>query len=245
MRLKVLGSSSAGNCYVLENDQEALILECGIRFSEVKKILGFNLRKVAGALLTHSHGDHAAHVKDFLSAGIQVYASPKTIEATGINSHRWVSMPQEGNRHVVGTWQVIPYCVKHDVPCYCFLLRHEECGTVCFITDTYYLPFTFRGLNNIIVEANYCQDILDANMEAGRLHGKVRNRIISSHMELGTTKEFLQSNDLSAVNNIVLIHLSDGNSNADRFRREVTEVTGKAIHIAERGMAIEFNKTPF
>lgn len=245
MRLKVLGSSSAGNCYLLENEQEALILDCGIRFTEVKKAIGFNLRKVAGALLTHSHGDHAGYVSDFLAAGITVHACRKTINATGITSHRWCPVKAEGQTYYIGNWRVMPFEVKHDVPCLGFLLRHDECGTVCFITDTYYLPFTFRGLNNIIIEANYAEDILQRRLEAGRIHGKVRDRVIASHMELETTKDFLKANDLTAVNNIVLIHLSDANSDADRFRREVIEVTGKAVHIAERGMEIDFNKTPF
>jgi hypothetical protein len=36
MVLKVLGSSSKGNCYILENSQEALIIEAGISFSKVR-----------------------------------------------------------------------------------------------------------------------------------------------------------------------------------------------------------------
>ena len=34
MRLKVLGSGSSGNCYILENDNEALIIEAGLPFME-------------------------------------------------------------------------------------------------------------------------------------------------------------------------------------------------------------------
>lgn len=37
MRLKVLGSGSSGNCYILENENEALIIEAGLPFMEVKK----------------------------------------------------------------------------------------------------------------------------------------------------------------------------------------------------------------
>lgn len=38
MVLKVLGSSSQGNCYILENRDEALIIEAGVRFIEVKRL---------------------------------------------------------------------------------------------------------------------------------------------------------------------------------------------------------------
>ena len=58
MKLIVLGSSSSGNCYILDNGKEALIIEAGIRFQEVKKALDFNLRKVVGCVVTHAHNDH-------------------------------------------------------------------------------------------------------------------------------------------------------------------------------------------
>ena len=38
MKLRVLGSGSSGNCYILENEAEALIIEAGVPFMEVKKI---------------------------------------------------------------------------------------------------------------------------------------------------------------------------------------------------------------
>ena len=39
MRLNVLGSDSNGNCYILQTDTEALIIEAGVRMSDVKKAL--------------------------------------------------------------------------------------------------------------------------------------------------------------------------------------------------------------
>ena len=46
MKLKCLGSGSSGNCYILENDSEALIIEAGIPFMTVKKALDFNINKI-------------------------------------------------------------------------------------------------------------------------------------------------------------------------------------------------------
>ena len=64
-------------------------------------------------------------------------------------------------------------------------------------------------------------------------------------MNLSTCKELLQANDLSKVNNIVLIHLSDSNSNAKQFQQEITATTGKKVYVAEAGLTIDFNKQPF
>ena len=85
MRLNVLGSDSNGNCYVLQTDKEALIIEAGVRFSEVKKALKWQLSKVVGAVITHEHNDHAKYIRDFVSNGITVLALPSVFRAKGID----------------------------------------------------------------------------------------------------------------------------------------------------------------
>lgn len=55
MVLKCLGSSSSGNCYVLDSGKEALIIEAGIDFKSVKVALDFNVRKIVGVVVSHSH----------------------------------------------------------------------------------------------------------------------------------------------------------------------------------------------
>ena len=246
MELKVLGSSSAGNSYILENEREALIIEAGIKFTEVKKALDFNITKVVGCLVTHEHGDHAGHINEVLQAAIPVYASAGTIENVKIKGYRLPQRCEAGKLFSLGEFRVIPFATKHD----CaeplgFFINHEETGNILFATDTYYLPNTFAGLNNLLIECNYRLDIIDENIEAGRLPEVVRNRILTSHLSYDHCIEALQANDLTAVNNIVLIHLSAGNSDPEQFREGVKKATGKNVHIAKPGLVINFNKTPF
>lgn len=56
MHLTVLGSGSNGNTYLLESNDEVLILDCGISLIEVKKSLNFDLSKIVGCFISHSHG---------------------------------------------------------------------------------------------------------------------------------------------------------------------------------------------
>lgn len=56
MHLKCLGSSSAGNCYLLTSDSgETLILDCGIPIKEIKKGLDWNIRGIRGMIISHAH----------------------------------------------------------------------------------------------------------------------------------------------------------------------------------------------
>lgn len=246
MELKVLGSSSKGNCYLLDNGKEALMIECGIAFKNVQKAVGFDINRIAGCIISHEHGDHAKHVGKCLDARIPCYMSAGTRNALGLASHPLAHTMDEQVVNVIGNFGVMPFATEHDAAQpFGFLICHKETGTVLFATDTYYLQYTFDGLNNIMIECNYRQDILDANVEAGTIPAKLRARTMKSHCSLDTCREILLANDLSKVNNIVLIHLSDGNSNAKEFRQGIMEATGKTIHIAESGMTINFNKSPF
>jgi phosphoribosyl 1,2-cyclic phosphodiesterase len=246
MRLMILGSSSAGNCYILENEQEALIIECGVKFPAIKQALKFKTSKVAGCLVSHEHQDHCKGVNEVMAAGINVYSTKGTAEAMcpGVTSHRLIHLT--ANKEIkIGGFTILPFDVKHDAadPVN-FLIRHPETGNVLFITDTFYVPYSFRNLNNIMVEANYSQAILDEKLRNDKEF--LRNRVFSSHMSLDTCKELLKANDLSQVNNIILVHLSNGNSNADQFQKEIKELTGKNVYVADAGVTIEnFNKQPF
>lgn len=247
MELHVIGSSSSGNCYVLDNGQESLVIECGIPFKRVQRELGFDISRISGALVSHEHGDHAKYVGQFLEARIPCYMSKGTREALHLEEHRLVcGMLPGGNPYHVGKFLVQGFETRHDAADpFGFLIYHPDCGMTLFATDTYYLEYTFAGLNNILIECNYRQDILDANIASGKLNPALRKRTVKSHMSFDTCKETLLVNDLSNVNNIVLIHLSSGNADAAAFRDGIQNATHKTVFVAEPGMKILFNKTPF
>ncbi len=249
MELTVLGSSSKGNCYILSNESEALVIEAGVPLYEVKKAIDFNLKKIVGVIVSHGHGDHAAYMNEFVRNRISVYASKGTWDAVLDKIDRGFGLPRllfSGVKQQIGNFTILPFDVKHDAAePLGFLISHPETGTILFATDTYYLPYNFTGLNNILIEANYRKDLLEANIQAGRIPSALRDRTLQSHMSIETCIEALQANDLSKVNNIVLLHLSDGNSNAQEFKDEVRRVTGKQVHVADKGMKIQLNKTPF
>ena len=252
MKLKVLGSSSAGNCYILDNGVEALVIEAGVPFSEVKKAVDFDIRRIVGCLITHEHKDHSKWFKKFIEARIIVSTSNETRNALiGDNDkdcspYCFIYRVLHMNEFRLGNFTCMAFDVKHDAARpFGYLIKHPEIGTLLFATDTYYLEYTFNGLNNILIECNYKSEILDDNVRDGLISYTQSNRTLRSHMSYDTCRDTLLANDLSAVNNIVLIHLSDGNSNAEKFRQGIMEATGKTVHIADKGLIININKTPY
>lgn len=245
MKLKVIGTGSKGNCYLFKPKKgKSLIIDCGVNFKTVKQSIDFDISSICGVLQTHSHGDHSKFTKDFLNAGIDVYMSLDNQKEIAIESNR-IKIIESKKHFQLGDFKVMPFDLKHDVACFGYIIEHSESGKFCMITDTFYCKYTFPNLNNIIIEANYSKEIIDRKYGVDSDKEFLRNRILKSHFSLENCKDMLKANDLSKVNNIVLIHLSDSNSDEKQFKQEVSELTGKNVTVASNGLEIEFNKTPF
>ena len=243
--LTCLGSSSAGNCYLLSDDTETLILELGVKLSHIKQALNFDLSKVVASIISHCHGDHSSAVKDAIKAGIDVYMSKGTQEALNIKSHR-ITAIAHGKKFKVGNFEIMPFNTDHNCPePLGFIIKNPSFGQLVFITDSKLVEFTFPGTNHFLVEANFCDQIINDRQICGSLNPAQANRTVNSHMSLITCKQLLLANDLTKVANIILIHLSPANSDAKRFKREIEEATNCNVEVASKGMVRELLTTPF
>jgi phosphoribosyl 1,2-cyclic phosphodiesterase len=233
MDIQVLASGSSGNCYKVSDGQTSLLLECGISYKEIQKKLNFKLYEVDGCLVSHEHLDHSKAIMEMLKSGIDVYTSKGTAAPFENDIFKAIHVEAE-KQFQVGTFDILPFDTQHDAaePLGFILYSRTTKEKLLFATDTYYVKYRFGSLNYIMVECNYAIDILRANSEAGRLSLALKNRLLQSHFGLGNVKKFLQSNDLSKVKEIYLLHLSDGNSDKTRFKREIQELTGKPVIIA-------------
>ena len=245
MKLTIIGSSSAGNGYVLETKDTALIIEAGLPLMEVKKVLNFDIRKAAAVVISHEHGDHAKHAKEYAAAGIPVMASQGTIDALKLTSHAAKRMSQ-ATTYSAGDFKIMGFKVNHDAAePFGYLIQHPEAGKILFITDTSDIDYDFNGLTQIMIETNYSEDIAYERVMSGSLNARHQDRVMQSHMSLETAGKFLKRTDLTSTNNIVLLHLSNGNSNAREFKRIIEQQTAKTVTIADKGININFSKTPF
>jgi phosphoribosyl 1,2-cyclic phosphodiesterase len=244
MKLHILSTGSKGNCYLLIDSQgHILCLEAGVRFDLIKKAIDYRINKVDACLITHEHLDHCKSAKDMIGAGVTTYASNGTHEKMKTGDSFFAKKAKSFEMVTIcNRWKVIPFPIKHDAAePMGYLISHKEMGNILFATDTYYIEHQFPDLNNIIVEANYDEEILMA-----KAPGFLANRILKSHMSIDTMIQFITTTDTKQVNNLVVCHLSDSNSNEKEFERRIKEETGcMQVHIATNGTTIDFNKTPF
>ncbi len=239
--LKILGSSSKGNCYILETEKESLMLDCGVAYKHIKEGISKN-KILVGCLITHSHKDHLGKNHKKILDKTSIYTSKQVKEEIGANAEE-IEVLEEDNRGYklfrLGNFLIQPFDVYHthndgeECPCVGYLLSHREIGKILFATDTYKLDKNFNDVDHILIECNYAESLILENENA-------QERVITSHMSLENLKGYLSKWDLSNTKDITLLHASERNGDKDLFKREIEELTNKVVNVAEKGMILEW-----
>ena len=227
MRFEALASSSAGNAYVVSDQETRILLECGISHSKLQKLSGFKLSEFQACLVSHEHKDHAKSVQELLSRGMEVYMSQGTAEALETEGVSTVESMEQFN---VGSLDIVPFATFHDArEPLGFLIKSRVDGDVlAFATDTVNLRYKFPGLNILAIEANYDKAILE---RCEKMPEKVRYRITNSHMEIDTLCNYLRGLDLTQCREIHLLHLSDATSHEGHFLNKVARAVPPWVEV--------------
>lgn len=249
MKLTTLGSSSAGNCYILRSASgDTLILECGMPFRKIKESLGWDLSGISACLISHRHRDHCRALPDVEKAGIRILALQDVKDSFPQCEGLFFTPLQPMKGYKAGEFKIFTLPVYHsdpngkECPCLAYVISHDEMGRLLFVTDAVTLDYRLEELNHIMIEANYSDRILQDNINAGQIHKSERDRLLQSHMEIETTIKVLQTLDTDNVNEVILLHLSPRNANAEDFSYRVSGKTGIPTYVATEGMKLEVNK---
>lgn len=241
MTLNIIDSGSQANGYILHNESEAIILECGCPLLECEKSLGFRHEMIQAVLVTHEHGDHARFAKHYALNALRICSTTGTLDAIGIDkAFRMEMEPLKAYR--IGGFRVLPFRTQHDAvdPCG-FLIDCPDGNRVVFATDTYYLKYTFPKVNYFMLECNYSKEKLGYNVRVGLVAPSVAKRVTQSHMSLDRCVEALLANDLTQAKGVILLHPSKDNSAKKEYVIDrVQKATGRMVYIAEKSLKIYF-----
>ena len=227
MHLKCLGSSSAGNCYLLTSDSgETLILDCGIPIKEIKKGLDWNIRNVVGCIVSHVHSDHSKSVKDFETMGIPIFAPYLGDSRKSMNMGEFTVRPFDLTT-IDGSWT---HTDANGEPCpiYGFLITHKEMGRMLYITDTNLIKWRFKDINHILLGVNYDKDLVNVDNQSKA------NHVFRGHLSIDTACDFVKANYSDSLQNVIMCHLSSENADSDSFIEKMKKVAKNAnVDVAE------------
>lgn len=229
MKIKCLGSGSSGNCYALvADDGETILLDAGIPIIDIKRGLGWNVKNVVGAVVTHHHKDHSLSVSDLEHMGIPVFKPYESLEPMEIGFTGGKIMAFDLST-LDGKW-THTNADGTECPCYGFLITHPEMGKLLYITDTEFCKWRFADVKHILISCNYQKKYIDDENVAKR------NHVFRGHMELGTVKDFVMANKTDSLQNVILCHLSRDNADPSECVAEVKKIAPMAnVDVAQGG----------
>jgi phosphoribosyl 1,2-cyclic phosphodiesterase len=232
MKINIISSGSKGNAYIIEKNNAALLVECGVNFKAIQEAIGFDLLKIKACLVSHEHGDHSKAWKQVVGAGIPMYASTGTYDALKVGHEDRIGRLKQGYLGEVFGFLVGSFTANHDAaePLNFIIDR------VLFITDNYKLQFDLSAFKFtcVMIEANYCDELIK-----GKADDFVNKRRFRSHMSFQTALLTLKTLDLSECKQIILIHLSDGYMDEKRFIQDTEKAFGIPTICADKNQLIE------
>lgn len=237
-KLTVLSSSSDGNSYLLSCGEDSLLLDLGVDFKKVLKAVNYDIRKIRGCLCSHIHADHTKHLPDALKYQLKVY-SCKSVA----NKFDGVNFLKIGHKYRIGSFYVQTLPVPHgDCECYAYIIDHKDIGRLLFATDLSDFPYKVKDCNHIMLECNNSLDMIVDNMVEGHFNRAASN----THLDMDNCFEILHRLETPNLQSIILLHLSDWNSNENTIRERLSEEFPVIdYHIADKGLTVELSKTEF
>ena len=231
MKLSVLGSDSEGNSYILESDNECLILDAGVSIKEVKIALDFNISKIRGVLVTHNHADHSKYVADYEKMGIPVFKPYEGMTSINLRNTKFRVQTfhlTDKNNEFVHTNADGTEC-----KCYGYYIKHPELGILVYATDCTFIKWNFSNVNHLLLEANYDMDELDYDETA------YLNHVFIGHQSIQTACDFISRHDGENLKNVVLCHLSSSHGKPTEFKDMASKATNANVYVAKKGMIAE------
>lgn len=145
-------------------------------------------------------------------------------------------------KYHLGGFMVIPLRVVHgDCPNFAYHITLPDGQTLLFATDLERLGYNIKGINHICVEANFSDDIrIDAMLNGAELRAQSRN-----HMEIGETIATINRLKSPELSSVMLLHLSDGLSDAEGFKRRIFNECGVNAEVAEKNSIFSLEKDEF
>ncbi len=247
LHIRVLGSSSAGNCTVVWDGTHALLIDCGFSprytFRNLRG-LGLGPTNLTGVLITHTHGDHINEgVLGYLVEWRVPICTAKSVAADLVKrSPAAAAADREGLLRTfrnsaleIGRFDVGCFEVPHDSPggCFGYAIAHTEGKarrTVSIATDVGFTGDELRGrftdADVIVFESNHDPEMLENSGRPEWLKQRIRK---IGHLSNQQCAGFLvdvfhhSSRPPSAV---VLAHISQTcNTNALAL-----QCTGRELH---------------
>jgi len=218
MKVSSLASGSSGNCYYVENGNDALLVDAGISCKQIwEKIgeVGGDVNKVKGIFITHEHGDHIKGVDVFARKfNVPIFTPRKIAENFFLCSNPDLINPIKKDEHLkLGSLNIQAFPKSHDaVDPVSYTIENGK--KLSIITDIGFISDNVKDFISdsdfLIIESNHDKNML---LE-GPYPWFLKNRINSDRGHLSNVDSAVGVLQYAQphLKNLMLAHLSQTNN---------------------------------
>ena len=250
MEFCALASGSSGNCFYVEKEGKAILIDCGISSKQITErlcLLGKSPEKIQGIFISHEHTDHIRGIRVFSSKfAIPLYATKKTskfIEA----DEELINIIKNNEQVNVGRLRVEAFQKSHDAADPVSFAVEAKEKKVCIATDI------GHACRNVVKNVS-CSDavIIESNHDTAMLKNGpypefLKDRILSKKGHLSNYDAALLMLEHAGpkLKHVVLSHLSENNNTEKLALMTMKEMLkhrkdiSPKIHISGRGEPTE------
>ncbi len=239
----LLGSGSSGNAILVSSGETRILIDNGLSYKQLclrADRAGMSLAGLKALFITHEHGDHVKGAGILArKTGVPVYLTEGTHAALSPNVGeipRAVCF-EAGDTLQVDGLTVESFSVSHDAADpVSYTVRHGA-AQVGLATDLGHVSHLVRtrlaGSTALILEANYCPEMLRRGHYPPRVQQRIRSR--SGHLSNQDMTSLLDDLLHERLRTVVLVHISEHNNTPDLAHRYAARVLGRhgaALHVA-------------
>lgn len=253
MRFASIGSGSAGNCTVIEQQSTRLLLDCGFGIKEViTRLQKLDLvpEQISGILITHEHDDHAKGAFKFAAKyNIPVWLSHGTLKMCERylpeNARIQLNIIDSHSNFTIQDLQITPYPVPHDArepTQFSFFDGQKKLGVLTDVgSSTPYIEQVLTQCDALVLECNHDLNMLENGPYAWTLKKRVSSRL--GHLDNASAARLLANLDNSKLKHIIAAHLSAKNNTQDLAKASLSDVLNCApdwIGIAQQNAGFDW-----
>lgn len=217
-----LRSGSSGNCTLIRNQENRVIVDCGINgknFNNSLAEIGETPANIDGIVITHEHSDHVSGLGVILRRyKIPVYLTEKTFNAIlprlGKFEESLIHIIVPEGEFMIKDQQIKSFLVPHDAPetlAYRFLTASGDisvCTDIGIVKESTLTQIEQSRL--IFLESNYDLEMLTNGPYPYYLKERIKNG--GGHLSNGQCSDTLCHLVDSGTEQITLAHLSQENN---------------------------------
>jgi phosphoribosyl 1,2-cyclic phosphodiesterase len=228
MKILPVGSSSAGNCTLIYNNDTHILIDCGLSAKKVFEKTG--LKKFDALFISHEHGDHIAGAGPLgRKTKLPIYIHESIFKSKEEEFYDCtIKSMDETSEIKIGSFIVKPFSTKHDAKhALGFIIEEPSTNTcLCYLTDTGGVSKTMKErskhCNAFFIECDYDEDLLEQYEGYDQI---LKDRISSPFGHLSTTQalDFLNEHGMAGIKVVIIGHISPRTNSPEKVKERIQE----------------------